>query len=82
MWYAGNGCGEANKRSIDSKRGVTGDNYPAHNRSIVGQSLVSILRSREIPFPGSRKKIELVNIPNRYGTHLHHYHPIVYEVVK
>ena len=26
-------------------RGVTGDNYPAHNRPIVGLSLVSILRS-------------------------------------
>jgi len=32
---------------------------------IVGRSLVSILGSREIPFPGSRMKIEtsLVNIP-------------------
>jgi len=34
------------------------DNYPVHNRPIVGQSLVSILGSQEIPFPGLRKKIE------------------------
>jgi len=47
----------------------TGDNYPAHNRPIVGWLLVSILGSREIPFPGSRKKMgdsrlsSPVNIP-------------------
>jgi len=34
IWYAGHSCGEANKRSIDSKREVTGSNYPAHNRPI------------------------------------------------
>ena len=34
--YTGHGCGEANKRATDSKRGATGDNYPAHNRPIVG----------------------------------------------
>ena len=32
IWYVGHGRHEANKRSIDSKRGVTGDNYPTHNR--------------------------------------------------
>ena len=52
----GHGCSEANKRLIDSKHRATGDNY--HNRPIVGRSLVSILGSREIPFPRSRKKIE------------------------
>jgi len=31
IWYAGHGCGEANMRSTDSKRGVTGDYYPAHS---------------------------------------------------
>jgi len=41
VWYAGHDRGEANKWSTDSKRGVTGSNYPAHNRPIVGQSLVS-----------------------------------------
>jgi len=48
------------KWSTDSKHGVTGDSYPAHNRPIVGRllSLVSILGSQEIPFLGSRKKIE------------------------
>ena len=46
------------KQAIDGKHGATGDNSPAHNRPIVRQSLVSILRSREIPFPGSRKKTE------------------------
>jgi len=69
VWYAGHGRGEANKRSTDSKHGETGDNYPAHNRPIVGWLLVSILGSREIPFPGSRKKMgdsrlsSPVNIP-------------------
>ena len=51
----------SNKLSTDSKHSkcrATGDNYPAHNKPVVGQSLVSILGSREIPFPGSRKKIE------------------------
>ena len=58
MWYAGNGCGEANKRSIDSKRGVTGDNYPAHNRPIVGA--VASLNSQKSrnSFSGIEKKIE------------------------
>jgi len=62
IWHAGHGHGEANKRSTDSKSGVTGDNYPAHNRPIVGQSLVLILGSREIPFPGSRKRSRLPNL--------------------
>jgi len=30
----------------------------SHNGPIVGQSLVSILRSQEIPFPESKKKIQ------------------------
>jgi len=46
------------KRSTDSKRGTTGDNYPTHSRPVVGQSLVSVPGNREIPFAGSRKKIE------------------------
>jgi len=58
VWYAGHGRGEANKPSTDNKHGATDDNYPAHNRPIVRWSLVSILGSREIPFPESRKKIE------------------------
>ena len=58
IWYAVHGRGEANKRSTDSKHGATGDNYPAHNKPIFGRPLVSILRSREIPFPGLRKKME------------------------
>jgi len=53
----GHGCGEANKQLTDSKRGVTGDN-PTHNRPIVGRSIFSILGNREIPFLGSRKKID------------------------
>ena len=61
VWYAGHGRGEANKPSTDSKHGATDDNYPGHNRPIVRQSLVSILGSREIPFPGSRKKIETLD---------------------
>jgi len=47
-------CGEANKRSTDSKPLATGGSYPIHNR----RSLVSILGSREIPSSGSREKIE------------------------
>ena len=58
IWYADHGHREANKRLTDSKCGATGDNYPAHNGPIVRRSLVSILASREISFPGSRKKIE------------------------
>ena len=58
IWYVGHGHCKANKRSTDSRRGATGDDYPAHNRPIVGRSLVLILGSREIPFSGSRKKIE------------------------
>jgi len=75
IWYAGHGRREKNKRSTDSKRGATGDNYPTHNRPIVGRSLVCILGSREIPFLGSRKKIEtlecLVNIPSSTKTKYH-----------
>jgi len=37
---------------------LIGGNYSADNRPIVGQSLVSILGSGDIPFLGSRKKIE------------------------
>ena len=48
---AGNCCGKANKRSTNSKREVIGGNYPAHNRPVVGRSLVQILRDQE-------KKIE------------------------
>ena len=55
IWYAGHSHGEANKRSTDSKHRATGDKYPAHDRPVVRRSLVSILRSPEIPFPGSRK---------------------------
>ena len=60
IWYVGHGHGEANKWSTDrpSKCRATGGNYPADNRPIVGQSLVSILGSGDIPFLGSRKKIE------------------------
>jgi len=69
VWYAGHSHGEANKRSTDSKHRATGDKYPAHDRPVVRRSLVSILRSQEIPFPGSRKKRDsilsgLVNIPS------------------
>ena len=66
VWYAGHGRGEANKPSTDSKHGATYDNYPAHNRPIGRQSLVWILESREIPFPGWEKRSRLsilVNIP-------------------
>jgi len=68
IWYVVHGRGEANKRLTDSKRGVTGSSYPAHNRLVVGQSLVSILGSQKIPFPGLIKKSRLsslviVNIP-------------------
>jgi len=38
---------------------ATGDNYLANNRSVVRRLLVSILGSREIPFPGSGKKSRL-----------------------
>ena len=54
----GHDGGEANKQSTDSMHGATGDSYPAHSRPIVRQSLVLILLSREIPYPGSRKKLE------------------------
>ena len=54
VWYAGHGHGDVTQTS---KHSAAGGNYPAHNRPVFGRSLVSILRSREIPFPGSRKKI-------------------------
>ena len=80
IWYVGHSSGEANKRSIDSKHGARGGNYPAHNRPIFGQSLVSILRSREIPFLGSREKIEnqdsrvsLTSIETTYTHTICHY---------
>jgi len=50
IWCVSHGRCEANKRSIDSKRRATDDNYPAHNRPIVGQLLVLILGSWEIRF--------------------------------
>jgi len=43
--YVGHSRGEANKRSVDSKREAIGGNYPTHNRPIFGQSLLSILGS-------------------------------------
>jgi len=65
IWYGmrGHDRGEANKQSTDSMHGATGDSYPAHNRPIVRQSLVLILRSREIPSLDREKSSSLVNIP-------------------
>ena len=56
IWYAGHGRREANKRSTDSKRGATGDNYPTHNRPFcrAGDSLDS--RKSRNSFPGIEKK--------------------------
>ena len=48
-----------NKWSTDSKRGATGDNYPTHNRLVVGVVLDS--RKSRTFFPGSRLSC-LVNI--------------------
>jgi len=56
--YESHSRGETNKRSIDGRHTATSGNYPAQSRPVVRRSLVSILGSREIPFPGSRKKIE------------------------
>ena len=63
------GHGEANKRSIDSKCGATAGIYPALNRPIVGQSLVSILGSGEIFYQDRQKRSRLsslINILNRH----------------
>ena len=74
IWYTGHGRSEANKRLTNSKSGVTGGNYPADNRPIVGRSLISILkdsRKSRNSFPGIEKKTDLrlsslVNIPNTH----------------
>jgi len=55
------GWSKQNKPSTDSKCRAIGDNYPAHNRPVFRWLLVSILRSGEIPFLGSRKKTETQN---------------------
>ena len=59
VWYTGHGRGEANKRPMDSKRGATGDNYPAHNRpycrAVASLNFWKLGKSRN-SFPRIKKK--------------------------
>ena len=56
IWHAGHGRGEANKPSIDSKCGATGDSYSTHSRPCCrAVSTVDSWKWRN-SFPGIEKK--------------------------
>jgi len=57
-------CQKADVQRNGGTRSSTGPGMPSagDHRPTVGRSLVSILGSREIPFPGSRKKIETLEL--------------------